>query len=185
MTITDTIKNAVNPPLIHQEAVKSNVDAFIKKVKNVSLSLGVDPNWLMQVMYNESGLNPAAVNPYSNAIGLIQFMPATAANLGTSTNDLLKMSNVDQLNYVYKYLKGFSHKLDSFIDLYFAVFFPLAIGKPLEWVFQASKLSASLVAKQNPVFDINKDGTLTVAEVQQAMLNKIPAAWLSIFKKKT
>jgi hypothetical protein len=184
MSITDTIKNAVNPPLIHQEAIKSNVDDFVKKVKNVSLLLGVDPNWLMQVMYNESGLNPAAINPYSDAIGLIQFMPDTAANLGTSTDDLLQMSNVEQLDYVYKYLKGYAHKLDSYIDLYFSVFFPLAIGKPLDWVFQANKLSASLIAKQNSIFDLNKDGTLTVAEVQQAMLNKIPTAWLSIFKKK-
>ena len=37
------------------------------------------------------------------ATGLIQFMPKTAKNLGTSTQQLFKMSNVQQLDYVYKY----------------------------------------------------------------------------------
>jgi hypothetical protein len=68
--------------------------------------------------------------------------------------------------------------------LYFTVFFPLAIGKPDDWVFQTSKLSASKIASQNPAFDLNKDGKLTVAEVREAMLRKVPSAWREFFDKK-
>jgi hypothetical protein len=41
----------------------------------------------------------------SSVIGLIQFMSTTAKNLGTSTSELAKMTAVEQLNYVEKYLK--------------------------------------------------------------------------------
>ncbi len=170
--------------LIHQETVTKNTDEFIKKVRTISTALGIDPNWLMQVMYSESRINPAAKNQIG-AVGLIQFIPDTAVSLGTTTAALQNMSNVDQLDYVYKYLKGYTNKLKSYIDLYFAIFFPLAINKPLEWVFQAKNLSASLVAKQNPAFDLNGDGVLTVGEVQEAMWKMLPWAWRSIFKKKT
>jgi hypothetical protein len=111
-------------------------------------------------------------------------MPDTAAALGTSCAALKAMSNVQQLDYVYKYFVPYSGKMQSYIDVYFTVFFPLAIGKPDDWVFQTSKLSASKIATQNPVFDLNKDGKLTVAEVREAMLRKVPASWRDFFDKK-
>lgn len=33
--------------------------------------------WLWRIAMRESGLNPSARNPYSGAMGLFQFMPAT------------------------------------------------------------------------------------------------------------
>jgi hypothetical protein len=45
-------------------------------------------------------------------------------------------------------------------------------------------LTANKIATQNPVFDINKDGKLTVAEVREAMLRKVPASWREFFDKK-
>jgi len=171
--------------LIHEEIVYTNKAEFLQKVRDISTVLGVDPNWLMHVMWSESRLNPQAVNPITGATGLIQFMPATAASLGTSLEALKNMSNVQQLDYVLKYLKPYRFKIQSYIDLYFAVFFPLAIGKPLAWVFEAKNLAASLIARQNPAFDLDKNGTLTVAEVQDAMLRYIPESFKDIFKKKT
>jgi hypothetical protein len=111
-------------------------------------------------------------------------MPDTAAHLGTSCAALKAMTNVQQLAYVYKYLAPFAGKMTSYIDLYFTVFFPIAVGKPDNWTFQTSKHSASKIAVQNPVFDINKDGRLTVAEVREAMLKKVPPAWQTFFRKK-
>lgn len=170
--------------MLYEEKIKSNKDAFIAKVINISRQLGIEPEWLMQVFVNESGVNHQAVNATSGATGLIQFMPDTAASLGTSTAALKAMTNVQQLDYVYKYLSPYAGKIASYIDLYFSVFFPLAMGKPDDWVFQTSKLAASKIAVQNPVFDINKDGKLTVAEVREAMLKKVPAAWKAFFAKK-
>jgi hypothetical protein len=170
--------------MLYEEKVKTNKDAFIAKVIVISQKLGIEPEWLMQVFANESGMNHQAVNSTSNATGLIQFMPDTAASLGTSVAALKAMTNVRQLDYVYKYLAPFAGTMTSYIDLYFTVFFPLAVGKPDNWTFQTSKLSASRIATQNPVFDINKDGRLTVAEVREAMLKKVPPAWQSFFRKK-
>ena len=170
--------------MLYEEKVKTNKDAFISKVIAISQKLGIEPEWLMQVFVNESGVNHQAVNPVSNATGLIQFMPDTATSLGTSVAALKAMTNVQQLDYVYKYLSPYVGKINSYIDLYFTVFFPLAIGKPDDWVFQTSKLAASKIATQNPVCDINKDGKLTVAEVREAMLKKVPSAWQAFFAKK-
>ena len=63
--------------------------------------------------YDENGklVKQAGVADSSNAFerskyratGLIQFMPKTAKNFGTSTQELFKMDNVKQLDYVHKY----------------------------------------------------------------------------------
>ena len=170
--------------MLYEEKVTTNKDAFIARVITISHRLGIEPEWLMQVFVNESGMNHQAVNVASGATGLIQFMPDTAAALGTSVAALKSMTNVQQLDWVYKYLAPYAGRIASYIDLYFTVFFPLAIGKPDDWVFQTSKLTAGKIASQNPVFDLNRDGKLTVAEVREAMLRKVPSAWIAFFSKK-
>lgn len=139
---------------------------FCTKLQSICDKLHISPEWLLAVMYVESRINPYAVNKYSGATGLIQFMPATAKSLGTTTAELLNMTAVDQLDYVYLYLKPYTGKMHSLMDVYFAIFFPAAIGKPSDYVLQTSKLSASLIASQNPAYDINSDGEITVAEVE-------------------
>ncbi|MBR2370235.1 MAG: transglycosylase SLT domain-containing protein [Paludibacteraceae bacterium] len=139
---------------------------FCSKLQNICDKLHISPEWLLAVMYVESRINPYAVNKYSGATGLIQFIPATAKSLGTTTTELLNMTAVDQLDYVYLYLKPYTGKMHSLMDVYFAIFFPAAIGKPSDYVLQTSKLSASLIASQNPAYDINSDGDITVAEVE-------------------
>jgi hypothetical protein len=89
------------------------------------------------------------------------------------------MSAVDQLDYVEKYLNAYKGKLKSYVDTYFAVFFPLAIGKPNDWVIQGAGISASQIARQNPAFDVNKDGKVQVWEVKKIMLEKLPSEWVS------
>lgn len=131
--------------------------------------LGVQPEWLENVMWIESRLNPQAVNKVSGATGLIQFMPATAKALGTTTDELLKMDFDQQMEYVYLYLRPYRGKMKSQVDVYLAVFFPAAIGQPDDYVLQTSKLSAALIAKQNPAYDLNKDGKITKAEVATAI----------------
>lgn len=170
--------------MLYEEKIKENKNDFIATVKGIAQSLGFAPEWLMQVFMIESSLNHRAVNPATKATGLIQFMPATAARLGTSIEALKAMTNVQQLTYVYKYLEPYRGKINSYQDLYFAVFFPAAIGKPENWILQASSLSASKIAQQNPIFDLNRDGIITVEEVRQAILNKVPRSWKNFFNKK-
>lgn len=159
-----------------------------RRIQQVCTLLGINPAWLMMVMWSESRLNAQAVNKQpgdsdnpqiraaTRATGLIQIMPDTALNLGTTTKALYAMNAIDQLNYVYKYFKPWTGKIKSYFDLYLITFFPDAIGKPDDYILQTKKLSASTIAKQNPFFDVNKDGKLTVGEIKRRMYESIPKA---------
>ena len=161
---------------------------FERVLRGICSSLGINPNWLMMVMWSESRLNAQAVNKQpgdtdnaqvraaNRATGLIQFMPDTALNLGTTTKAIYAMNAIDQLGYVYKYFKPWAGRIKSYFDLYLVTFFPDAVGKPDDYILQTRKLSASTIAKQNPFFDVNKDGKLTVGEIKRRMYESIPKA---------
>lgn len=160
--------------LLYIEKVKVNRKEFAEKVITISKALGINPNWLMAAMNFESAgtFDPAIVNKRSGATGLIQFMPSTAKGLGTTVEALRLMSNVKQLDYVYKYFKPYASKLKRYIDLYLTIFFPVAVGMPGSFIIQAKKLTAEQIAKANPIFDLNRDGQLTVSEVEQVILGR-------------
>ena len=141
-----------------------------------SVAVQIRPNWLMFVMYFESRLNHRAVNRISGATGLIQFMPATARGLGTTTDALFNMSNVDQLYYVKKYLMPYRGKMKRWVDVYLAVFYPAALGNP-NYV-----ITRDVVAIQNPIFDINKDKDITVREIETVLRNKIPIKYRGYYE---
>jgi len=167
--------------LVYESKVPNSYrNDFVKKVREVSTRLDIDPNWLMAIMYWESAstFSPSIQNSIG-ATGLIQFIPSTATSLGTSTSELRKMTAVQQLDYVEKYLKAYKGKYNNYIDVYFAVFFPLAIGKPDDWVIQAKGISALQVYNSNPAFRVLKDGKIRVWEVKKVMLEKLPSEWLN------
>ncbi len=178
-------KNINAMPLLYENNIPNNKEAFIQKVKDISKSLNINPNWIMFVMNNESDLKPDAENksfPFLNgfATGLIQFTPDTAAYLGTTTSLLKTMTNVDQLDYVYKYLLPMKSKLHNIADVYNAVFFPVAVGKPADFVLSSKNLSAEIIAKSNPIFDLNKDKQITVGEIKQYIINKLPIEYKNL-----
>jgi len=168
-------------PLLFEDKVSANGPAFAARVRDIATRLGVDPNWLMGTMYFESGLLPTAHNP-SGATGLIQFMPSTARDLGTTTAALAKMTNVQQLDYVYAYFKPATGKLKTWFDLYLWVFYPAAIGKPASYVLGNSPGAVNIIARQNPVFDLNHDGQITKGEVEAGYLKSLPVAYQTYLK---
>lgn len=145
---------------------KDVTKSFLKKVKKISAKLGVDPDDLMTVMAFESGLNHKAQNIYSNATGLIQFMPFTAIRLGTTVNKLKKMSAIKQLDYVYKYLST-SGKLSNLGDLYMAILWPQAVGKKDSYVLWKKGDAAYY---RNSGLDVNHDGKVTRKECLKRVL---------------
>lgn len=162
--------------LVFEDKVTRNKSAFLAKVIDISAKLDINPNWMMAVMNFESGLDSTIRNSNTQATGLIQFMPTTAVSLGTSIDELQQMTNVEQLDYVYKYLNQYKSKLISYIDLYLSVFFPAAMGKPDDWVIQTSRLSPDTIARANPVFDLDKNKQITIGEIKQAYNQHLPAA---------
>lgn len=82
------------------------------------------------------------------------------------------MSGTDQLNYVEWYFQkiGAAGKMNSYFDVYMAVFFPAAIGFKDTDVIKSRNLSASRVAQQNPAIDLNSDGVITVKEFKEYLV---------------
>lgn len=151
-----------------EEYIKDNRVEFTEKVNNICTELRIEANWLMFVMWFESRLNPQAVNPISGATGLIQFMPSTARGLGTTPDVLKRMNNVQQLDYVLAYLRPYKGRMKTWVDVYLAVFYPRAMGNP-NFV-----ITSDIVAKQNKIFDLNKDLDISVKEIETALRMQIP-----------
>ncbi|MDT0202781.1 peptidoglycan-binding protein [Nocardioides sp. AE5] len=79
---------------------------FLREMEGVAQRVGARPEDLMSVLAVESGrtFSPSAQHPETRATGLLQFLPETAERLGTSVDDLARMSAVEQLPYVERLL---------------------------------------------------------------------------------
>ena len=149
---------------------------FSAKVEEVAKKLNCSAADLIGMMQSESGLNPAAVNNYCNATGLIQFTPTTAKSLGTSTSALSNMSAIEQLDYVEKYYnqwtKGSGQELSGG-DLYAYTFLP---GRAQREVLTNSSEG---YYSGNKGLDANKDGQITKSELS----NRVSAKYQEVLKK--
>ncbi len=123
-------------------------------------------SWLMACMAFETGrtFSPTIRNPGSSSVGLIQFVSKTAQYLGTSTSALKKMSAVEQLDYVQRYLAPYSPRIRSLEDMYLSILWPAAVGKPLDLVLWRK---GDPVYKANKGLDANKNGCITKREAAQ------------------
>ena len=167
--------------LIYEDKVPASYRTdFVNKVKEIAPRVGLDPNWLMAIMEFESAgtFSPSITNPLGY-VGLIQFGASARKTLGVTKEQLKAMTAVKQLDYVEKYFNLYKGKYKSYVDAYFAVFFPLAIGKPDEWIIQGGGLTAKQIYDANPAFRNVKDGKLRVWEVKKKMLEKLPSQWLA------
>ena len=68
---------------------------FIERVNELSQKLGVYPDAFIKVFEIECSMDPRAINTASGAVGLIQFMPATARELKTTSENILKMDAIE------------------------------------------------------------------------------------------
>lgn len=145
--------------------------AFKDKVCTISDQIGCDPNDLMACMAFETGetFSASVKNKKSGATGLIQFMPATATGLGTTTAALAAMSPEAQLDYVARYFR-WHPGVKTLEDLYMAILWPRAVGKPDGYLLFAEP---SVQYKQNKGLDSDKDGRVTKWEATAAVRAKL------------
>lgn len=152
-------------------------EEFRQRVIEIASSLGTDPNYLMACMAFESAetFSPAIKNAAgSGAVGLIQFMPSTAQALGTDTDELASMTAEEQLDYVEEYFAPKSGKLESLDDVYMAILWPAAVGKPSNYVlFAKNDPDHPKRYIQNAGLDFNKDGIITKAEAADKVRKKL------------
>lgn len=138
--------------------------AFRQKVIAIAARLEMDPNHLMAIMAFETGrsFDPSETNRAgSGATGLIQFMPATARALGTSTAALSRMSAIDQLDFVEAYLAPYAGQMKDLASAYMAVLYPRAIDKASGHVLFRK---GSKAYKLNRGLDADGNGQVTKAE---------------------
>lgn len=143
---------------------------FKRKVIAIAGRLEMEPDHLMAIMAFETGrsFDPAVTNHAgSGATGLIQFMPRTAEGLGTSTAALRRMSAIDQLDYVERYLKPYAGRMGDLQSAYMAVLYPRAIGKPADHVLFRK---GSVAYRLNRGLDRNGNGSITKAEAAQRVV---------------
>jgi peptidoglycan hydrolase-like protein with peptidoglycan-binding domain len=148
--------------LLPIRGVENTTPAFRDKVVQIAARLEANPNFLMAVMSFESGgtFSPSILNAAgSGAVGLIQFMPATARGLGTSSAALAAMTAEAQLDFVEKHFRPFKGRLTTIEDTYMAVLLPKAVGKGSDFVLFERP---SVAFNQNRGLDIDGDGRITV-----------------------
>ena len=157
--------NTTKPKHKHFKKMKFSEESN-KKIDEISQKVGCSSKDLKALMYSESGGNPQAVNPKGGATGLIQFMPSTARELGTSVEELANMTAEQQLPYVEKYLlkakKNAGLSQNSKVDagtLYTLVFLPAYANKDVLCE------SDSKYYRANKGLDLNKDGLITKADL--------------------
>lgn len=170
------------PLYLMQEAahVIQNHSAFEQKVRGIANRLQVAPEWLMAVMYAESNFEASVFNRKgSGAVGLIQFMPATAQELGISSQELAMLDPIDQLEYVYQYFDQVRQRYgtyDSLTDLYLAVLYPRARKQDPCFLLYAKP---SRAYQMNSGLDENKDGVVSVSDIDKRMKRLFPGAYFA------
>lgn len=186
--------------LPYEDAISINKENFIQKVHEVSILLLIKPSWLMIVMWIECKFNRSIINTYSGTVGLIQFTITNICKFwGLSLPHLARERNgklivtpeirriqkvvqdtpgVEQLEKVFEYLKPYVGKMKTLHDVYLAVFYPAAIGRPLDFVLgsERSVRWMKLVYQGNKNLDLfgDRDGLLEVSDVKAWVEAHIP-----------
>jgi murein DD-endopeptidase MepM/ murein hydrolase activator NlpD len=115
-------------PVETLHATSLHLTPFAQKIKQVAANINADPIDLATLISFETAgtFSPSIRGPVvkdrGRAVGLIQFMPSTAAELGTTSEALAQMSQIEQMDYVQKYLIKRGFKGGGLKQLYSTVF---------------------------------------------------------------
>jgi hypothetical protein len=150
---------------------------FVQSLQSLCSAINVPSDNMVIVFGIECSLNPAAVNSSTGASGLNQIMPSVAASLGTSVQEIRSMTGEQQMaGPTTKYFLSWKNKFPqkpSLVDLYLINFYPIACGKPDNFVCgnpqedgtNINNLgSRDKVASNNPAFK-GPNGYVTVGSI--------------------
>ena len=121
--------------------------SYIEENRNKFLKKLIKPEWLLHTIFHESRFDSKYKDEVSGQVGLLSFIPSvlkTFINPDTgknySPNDVLEMSNVDQLDLVRAFYKTWISEMNlkgelSPGDFASITFYPEAIRKDWKWEF--------------------------------------------------
>ncbi len=186
--------------------IERTTPEFRKKLLQICNNLGTNADWIAAVMSNETKqtFSPqisGGKTPTTGAVGLIQFMPFTAAKLfgfkepieGKATQaewkawskackesrqKMSEMDAVSQLDYVEKFYSPYKGRLKSLEDVYMVAFLPDTVGKPSPIAAEKDSKNPYLasVYRSNPSFDPNKTGVILKSQVAASAQSALNAA---------
>jgi hypothetical protein len=152
-------------------------------IQQAACKLDVPALHLAAVICFETGesFSPLAENPFSGAIGLIQFTKVGVLSIPEFTNNQgwkavktrLKGMTFEQQLFgpVIDYFRANrAVGLQGLADLYMCVLAPAAVNKPLDYVLYRSPKSSY---NQNRGLDDEKKGYITKADAAQEVLKKL------------
>lgn len=155
-----------------------------------STKVALDPDWFMACFAFETmetfsttirPIKKSTGKPISTAVGLIQWLEKTAVEQGTTTAKIAKMSRMEQLALAWRYfrmrIKQFG-ELESLEDVYMAIHWPAAIGKPLNATMYAAGTSAYAA---NSGLDTDRDHIITKAEAGALVRQKLAKGYREEF----
>jgi hypothetical protein len=140
-----------------------NDPEFNTTLEAYSKKYGIDKDWVNRLIALESRGDSSVKSKVkgSTASGLIQMIDKTARGLGTTAEDLRKMTPSEQLPYAFKYWNQYKGKIKQPSDLYIANMLPDALGKPDDYRLPSKYYSG------NSGIDKEKKGYITVADVRK------------------
>lgn len=166
--------------VVHVKGIENLTVSDLRALKATADWIGIDVDHLAAAISFETGgsFSPAKKNAAgSGATGLIQFMPTTARNLGTTTEQLAKMTFVQQLEYVKAYFAPWRGKLHTLEDVYLAIFYPKEVGKqPQDIIATNGDPNTQRVYEQNAGFDTTGKGFITRADVTTTIIGVLNRA---------
>lgn len=151
--------------------------AFTKRTKEIASLLQAGDNGaneLMSCMAFESGetFDPKKQNNGgAEYYGLIQFGSDAAKDCKTTVEKLIKMTRLEQLEYVYLFFKPKAGQIKNLGDMYMRILLPRGIGKPDTYVLW-DKETYPKTYLQNKGLDINHDGDITRGECIAKVMEK-------------
>jgi peptidoglycan hydrolase-like protein with peptidoglycan-binding domain len=171
-----------NSPQARQIDTKAIQDPdFNAKLEKVAKALGIETDVLMRIIRFETAgsFSPTSQDPSGVSIGLIGFTRPTARALGTSREELAKMTAVEQLDYVYKFYKMNGLRPGSDIGTVYMLTFMTAyayspddtvLGQQGGGTLGRTGLSMHKIWDQNPVFAKSKGrSSFTVGDVKNTI----------------
>ena len=163
-----------------QDIIGDDVE-FIEAIKKVSKKRQINPAELLGLIASESSLDPKAFNEDSGAAGLIQFLPKVAEDLGTNTDEILKMSRAQQVDLIDKYFE--MNKLPNNPtagQLKTNVLMPFYTDESDDFElmtkfdkFTDGQQGFPNVFDVNKGLDYNKDGFVTIGEAGESITRKM------------
>ena len=153
-----------------------NDKEFLKGLVEMSKRLGANPGDMLAKMASESSLMPNAQHPDTLATGLIQMIPSTAREAGTSVEALKGMSRAEQLPFIEKFLSKSLAGVERPISpghLYTATFLPAFVKEKEDFVLASrdGSLPKGYEGKSaqwyagNTGLDADSDGRIQIFEL--------------------